>query len=172
MIKTPLSVIRVAAFCLPLALVTSCGSGSEAVQDSTININPDVWTQQTGPLNPACSKVLHYRIEVRSETGYPQVGVQMLIDSPNGFLVYEGSLTPTAAACGETIVGAIPKVPPYYATTGAMGGYDVTVVVDWIGGQDVTATAVNVFSGTSYGKTDVDFTCSDANDADAFDCPG
>ena len=157
MIKTPLSLIRVAAFCLPLALVSSCGA--ESAQGTVININPNAWNQQTVAGGSACSGVNQYRIEARSPNGVPQVGVQLLIDSPNGYLVYDGFLTPTAAACGETITGATPKVYPYYATTDSTGTYSVTVVFSWTGGQNATATAIGVYSGTSYGKTDIVFKC-------------
>lgn len=162
MIKKSLSVVRVAAFCLPLALVASCGSGSDAVQGTVINISPVSLGQPTFMDSPnpqvgsANSQIYH--IQAQSPTGWAQVGIDVTIDVPTGWRAYEG----------EHTFAELPSLTPlpntYVAKTGADGTYHVTVYYDWVGGVKGTATILSAFSGTGYGKTDITFTCTDDGD--------
>lgn len=178
MTRTPFHFAQVIAFCAPLALVTSCGKGTEAVQGTTVLINPDAWGQQTNSLNPTCHKVLYFQVSAISPTGYPQIGAAFQIDSPNAFEIYDGWV-PTSAiipfgTCGETVdkTKFAPLVQPFTATADNSGNYRLTVDYSWTGGVKAVATAVEAFSGTGYGKTDITFTCTDGNAVGtAPDCP-
>jgi hypothetical protein len=161
MIKMPLSVVRVAAFCLPLALVTSCGSSKpEAVQGTTINILPAKWSQST-TLGTSDVNFQHVTISAKSISGYPQIGVQLLIDSH--YLVYDGHPT--------SLAGLTPLTLPYIATTSPNGTYDVTVLYDWPNAISGDVTAIESWSGTAYGNAIVTYTCVDPISTDATVCP-
>jgi hypothetical protein len=182
MIKMPLSVVRVVAFCLPLALVASCGSGSgaEAVQDTTMNLDPEAIGQAT-TLGYFGSSGNVYRVEPRSPTGYPQVGVRVLIDSQ--YTVYAGHPTVVCTAVDDggtppvflgttcTAPSATPLDLPYETTTDTNGTYEVTVIYSWGVGINGTFTALQAWSGTGYGISNITFTCSDPDTDDALECP-
>lgn len=71
MIKKALTVVRVSAFCLPLALVASCGGdGSSALPGTTVSIQvpTTTWNVAFGaPLSTQNEPVL---INLKSSTGY------------------------------------------------------------------------------------------------------
>ena len=152
--KMPLSLLRVAAFCLPLGLVTSCGSGSEAVQGTVITINPSETGQPSGT---AGSGMAHYTVVARSPTGYGQSGIVIAIGSP--YLVFDGqpdySCDNAAPPVCTLFNTRLP--PPIQVTTDGAGTYDVTVLYDWTANADGTVTALDARSGTSYGIADITF---------------
>jgi hypothetical protein len=160
MIKMPISVVCVAAFCLPLALVTSCGSKSEAVQGTTINVLPAKWSQST-TLGTAGSNFQYVTISAQSKSGYPQIGVQLIVDSH--YLIFDGHPT--------DLTGLTPLTLPYVATTSPNGTYDVTVIYGWPLAISGDVTAVEAWSGTAYGNAIVTYTCVDPNSTDATVCP-
>lgn len=151
--KMTLSLFRVAAFCLPLGLVTSCGSGSEAVEGTVITINPSETTQPSGT---ASSNIAEYTVVARSPTGYGQSGIVISIGSP--YRVFDGladySCDPITLVC---TLNNTELLPPIQVTTDGAGTYDVTVLYDWAANQEGTVTALEARSGTSYGKADITF---------------
>ena len=175
MIKLPLSVVRVAAFCLPLTLVASCGSGSEAVQGTKININPisvGVTTYTTAGLTVSYV-VQEYQIELRSPSGAAQVNTKVSLASRgtmyNGFpvildanVVCTGSLVLPAECTDPTLTSAL--LPnSYEATTDSTGTVRVKLIFAFFSGSKGTATVLEAFSGTGYGKTDVVLTCAEGS---------
>ena len=190
MIKLPLSVVRVAAFCLPLALVASCGSGSEAVQGTKININPPS-VAVSSPTKLALTVVYivqSYQIELRSPSGAAQVNTKVslvsrgtiysgLPDIQNANVVCTGNSTPPAgpgdpplapAECTDPNFASTRLPNSYVATTDSAGHVQVTMIFAFFSGDDGTVTILEAFSGSSYGKTDVVLTCQDAG---ASTCP-
>ena len=172
MIKMPLSAVRVAAFCLPLALVASCGSSdSESIQGTVINIDPPSTAEITldiegvDPQGLGASQV--FRIEARSPTGYSQVGVKILLRS--GYTVYEGhppvvcTVTivgpPSATAC--TAPGATPLDLSQPVTTGPNGTYEVTVVYSISPFVTGDIGLIEAFSGTGYNFAKAVVKCGD-----------
>ena len=155
MIKTPLSLIRVAAFCLPLALVASCGS--EAVQNSTIVISPVDVLVLIGPTSPAGDATIIqdiYTIQVRSPSGNAQVGTEILIDS--SALLYD-----VDSSSGTAVFTLAPTVNgTYRVRTNSNGVYTIAVSYTISGGPSRGVTIFEVFSGTAYGKTDAIARCS------------
>lgn len=173
MIKMPVSAIRVAVFCLPLALVASCGSGTEAVQGTKINISP----VSVGSIDTVIAAavplyfVQEYQIELRSPNGYAQTGTSVTIVSSgllyDGFVIIDptavtctGSTT-TPAACTNTGQTPVPSV--YQTTTDGTGIVRVTLLFPFYSGSDGTVTVLEAFSGSAYGKTDAVFKCVDAS---------
>ncbi len=156
MIKMPLSIIRVAALCLPLALVASCGTESEAVQGTVVNIDPPAVGQQV-PANGTSSIVDEiFTIEAMSPSGYPQVGVQMIVSSPGVLSDVDKSsgtavITPKGAA-GET----------YIVTTDSNGVYTVAVSFTSGVGADGDVTILSAWSGTGYNRVNITYECFDA----------
>lgn len=151
MIKMPLSVIRVAAFCLPLALVASCGSGSEAVQGTTINFNPDAIGQTTTNVSGAALAQELITIELRSKTGYPQIGAQLTIVTSGTLYTADTSTSPPAYTL----------VPSTYTTTTNNNGV-VTVAIDFAVGPSTTGTitVISAISGTAHNRMNVTYTCA------------
>lgn len=176
------SVFHIAAVCLPLTLITSCGAGStEAVQGTTINIDPSAPGQAT-TLGFFGSNSSIFRIEARSPSGTPQINVGILIDSQ--YTVYAGHPTVDCVAVFDSAVppnflgntctapGATPLTVPYETTTGQNGTYEVTVIYSWgSGGISGSFTAVQAWSGTGYGASNITFTCADPDTATAPACP-
>ena len=157
MIKKSLSVVRVAAFCLPLVLVASCGTGSEAVQGSTVVFSPVDVTVPVGPTSPAGDATIIqdiYTIQLRAPNGSPQVGTEILIDS--GALLYD-----VDSSSGTAVFTLAPTVNgTYRVKTNASGTYTIAVSYTVLGGASRNITIIEVFSGTAYGKTDAIVKCS------------
>ena len=157
MIKKALTVVRVSAFCLPLALVASCGSGSEAVQGSTVVFSPVDVNVLVGPTSPAGDSTIIqdiYTIQLRSPSGYPQIGTEMLIDSGATLYDVSGSGTTAVFTLAPTVNGT------YRVTTDSNGTYTIAVSYTVSGGPSRNVTIIEVFSGTAYGKTDAIVKCS------------
>lgn len=157
MIKLSLSVVRVAAFCVPLVLVASCGSGSgaQAVQGSKIVISPDATAQTVIVGNTGVITTKPYTITLLSPTGYPEIGVDLLISSP-GFLYFaDTSVDPVTFAP----LGAMGS--SHTVTTDGSGKY--TVAVSYTSGTTPKGdvTILNVWSGTSYNRVNITYTCQD-----------
>lgn len=169
-----MSAIRVAVFCLLSALVVSCGStGTEAIQGTIINIDPPGAGQAT-TAGVAGTNYIRYRVEARSPSGYPQLGVDVTIDSQ--YIVYAGRPVMDCSSNPCTAAGATPLALPYTTTTGQNGYVEVTVVYRWNIPPVVSVkgdfTAIQAFSGTGYGNSNITFSCSDPNaTGTAPDCP-
>lgn len=150
MIKASLSVVRVAAFCLSLALVASCGG--EANPGTSIRISPSGVAQ--GGTATAGNGFVYFEIAAIAPGGIAQVGAKLSITSP--YLVYAGQFTcdPITLLCTPT---GPPLTPPIEGTTDSGGTYGVTVLYDWSANATGAVTALGVFSGTSYGKVDITF---------------
>lgn len=174
--KKTLTGVRVVVFYLPLMLITSCGSGGpEAVQNTVINIDPS--NLGTIGLSVEYYDSVDYsqvmRIEARSPTGYPQQGVNLLIDS--AFLVYEGHPTVTCSVTqaydpgppvvGEistcTAPGATPLESPFTVTTGQNGYYEVTVIYSVSPFFTGDIGALQAWSGTGYNSASFTSECLD-----------
>lgn len=155
MIKKTLTVVRVVAFCLPLALVASCGS--EAVQNSTIVISPVDVLVLIGPTSPAGDATIIqdiYTIQVRAPNGIAQVDTEILIDS--GALLYD-----VDSSSGVAIFTLAPTVNgTYRVRTNSNGVYTIAASHTVSGGASRNVTIFEVFSGTAYGKTDAIARCS------------
>jgi hypothetical protein len=156
MIKTPLSWVRVAVCCLPLALVASCGSETEAVQGTAINMDPPTIAQDV-PANGQSTIINEVvTIEARTPTGAPQIGIQLMIDSlgtlsrvdKSGNLV---TFTPMGAA-GTA----------YLVTTDNNGVFTVAVTFTSPGtGADGEVTILSAWSGTGYNRLNITYSCFD-----------
>jgi hypothetical protein len=168
MTKMPVSVLRVATFCLPLVLIASCGSGSEAVQGTVMTFTPAKLGQAT-TLGTSGSNGQVFRIAATSPTGYPQLGVKILIDSQ--YEVYAGR--PTVVCVGNTCnaSGATPLPLPYETTTDTNGTYEVTVIYSWGTAINGDFTAVEAWSGTGYGNATITYKCTDPDTTAPPDCP-
>lgn len=149
--KKSLSAARIAAFCLPLVLVASCGP--EAVQGTSVLFDPPAVAQTTTPTTSASLTRHLFTIELKSPTGYAQINTELLIDLPSGGTLYtvDTSTTPptyTAVAF------------PYLTTTNSNGVR--TVAIDFTSplGANGDITVISAFSGTGYGRVNVTYTCS------------
>jgi len=149
MTKKPFSLARVIALCAPLALVTSCGS-NEAVQGSTININPAGLAQTTSPTTTASLVQELFTIEIRSPSGDAQIGTQLTIDTPGALYVVDTSTSPPIYT----------PVPATYTTTTNTNGV-VTLAVDFTSPIAATGdiTVLSAHSGTAYNRANVTYTC-------------
>jgi len=163
MIETTLSRIRVAALCLPLALVASCGSsGTEAVQGTTVVISPQaIGVPVTESLGSALVAQL-YDIQLRSPSGGAQIDVQMTIDSDGTVYEVDKSTTPFTL---------ILRNPPYLTTTGSTGVETVAVDFAVPAAFSGEITVLEVYSGTAYGRTNVVVTCTDSDSTTPPACP-
>jgi hypothetical protein len=153
MIKKSLSVARVAAFCLPLALLASCGSSwPEGVQGTEININPAAIGQSTTTTTGASLVLELFTIELRSPTGYPQISTQLTIDTPG--TLYIVGINP----------GGSPTYTPVTATYTTITNDNgvVTVAVDFSvpPRTEGDITVISARSGTAYNRTNVTYTCT------------
>lgn len=170
MIKMP-SVVRNTVFCIPLAMVASCGSGTEAIQGTRVNINPaSVAVSSVADATPATLYIVQtYQIELRSPNGYAQTGTQVTIVSSG--LLYDGFVVidPTAVSCSTTLpappactnTGQTAVSSVYETTTDGTGTVRVTLLYPFYSGSDGTVTVLEAFSGSGYGKSDIVFTCLD-----------
>lgn len=158
MIKTPLSVVRVAAFCLPLALVASCGSESGAPANSTITVSPDEvsWKVNAGP---GCAGTefhdTYFTIAVKNPSGAPLSGVDIRVSldlAPGTYVTYPTMLL------FDTSDGVTYNVPitayPYFTTTNSVGAKMLMVRYELDAGC-IYAGNLNVFSGTSFGSANI-----------------
>ena len=167
MIKKAFTVVRVAAFCLPLALVSSCG-GSEGVQGSTVVFSPADVGVLVGPTSPVGDATVIqdiYTIQLRSPSGYPQTDTEMLIVS--GATLYD-----VDSSSGTVVFTLAPTVNgTYRVRTNSNGVYTIAVSYIVGGGASRSATIMEVFSGTAYGKTDAIIRCVDPDPANPPACP-
>jgi hypothetical protein len=173
MIKMPFSVVRVAALCVPLMLVASCGSGTESVPGTVIHVSP-VTVGVTSAATAALT-VLYiiqpYQIELRSPSGYPQVDTKVTIVNRGTLydefaIINPATVTCTGgpgvdAVCTDTALTPLPSV--YETTTDSTGTVRVMMLYAFYSGIDGTVTDLEAFSGPSYGKTDIVFTCVDGS---------
>lgn len=187
MIKMPLSIVRIAVFCLPLALVASCGGsgGPEGVQATIIDFDPDGLAEVTPDIESidslGASQI--FRIEARSPTGYPQIGVDLYLSSD--FTVYagrppvtcvetqayDGTTTPRT---GQITTCSAPGASPLDLTkpvkTGPNGTYELTVVYSVSPFVTGDITVIEAFSGTGYNFASAKVACGDAVDPGDYEC--
>ena len=167
MMKLPLSVVRVAALCLPLALVASCGSGSEAVQATKINISPISVAVTSDARLVALVRYFTqaYQIELRSPSGAAQINTKVTLVSRGTIYNEFAIINPATVTCTGTAVctdSALTPLPSVYeTTTDSTGTVRVMMLYGFFSGIDGTVTDLEAFSGTGYGKTDIVFTCVD-----------
>lgn len=156
MIKTLLSVVRVAAFCLPLALVASCGtSDSQAVQGTVVNMDPNAVAQDV-PANGTSSIVNEeFTIELKTPTGYPQIGITLLVGSPGVLSAVDTSVSPVT----YTPMG--PAGSTYVVSTDGNGTYRVAVSYTSPVAADGEVTILSAWSGTGYNRVNITYTCFD-----------
>jgi len=181
MIKLPLSTIRAAALCLPLTLLASCGSGTEAVPGSVLTINPVsvtvAATQLDSPPTPVYYTTQAYQLTLKSPSGYPQVGVEATILIKAPALIYKdnividpanvvcvGNNDPmsgpfVAPQCVDTTLIPLPSV--YKAKSDSSGNIRVTMIYAFFGGEAGTDSPLEIISGSNFGKTDVVLACAD-----------
>jgi hypothetical protein len=150
MTKPSLSIARALAFCLPLALIGSCGAPTGA----KITFTPSATTITTG--GPIDYGFNNYRITVLAANGIPLAGVKLTIIGAGD--LYEGiilAMDCTADPCvplsGQPALGQ-----PYEATTDSNGIYDLTVAFPF-GTAGSTITTVEAFSGNAYGNVDITY---------------
>lgn len=166
---------RVLAICLPLLLAASCGgSGApEGVQNSTINFDPPSLGTVTLDIETITSEDAFqvFRIEVRSPTGYPQIGVDVLLSS--GFTVYAGHPSVSCTGSGGTCTVA-PGVTPLNLSepvkTGPNGTFEATVVFTMSPFVTGDIKLIEAFSGTGYRSATVSVECGDSQDPGLFEC--
>jgi hypothetical protein len=163
MISTPLSWVRVAACCLALALVASCGhSGTEAVQGTTVTISPAViGVPVTESIGNALVQQL-YDIQLKAPNGQAQINVQFTIDTAGTVYEVDKSTTPFTL---------IPHTPPYLTKTGSTGVETVAIDFAVPAAFSGDITVLEVFSGTAYGESHVSVTCTDSDSAVPPACP-
>ena len=95
MMKTPLSIVRVAALCVPLVLVASCGGdGSSALPGSTVSIQvPETtWNVPYGALLSTQNEPV--LISLKSSTGYQLGGSDIHISLDLSPASYSGTTPP------------------------------------------------------------------------------
>lgn len=153
MIENALLVVRVAVIFLSLTLVTSCGSGSQAVQGTTLTFNPSEENQTTTPTTSASLVQQVYTITLRSPTGYPQIGATIVVDAPSGGTLYVVDTTGTTTTFTQVQY-------PHTATTDGNGVYTVALSFTSPVAANTAITVLEAFSGTAYNRTNVNYTCS------------
>jgi len=152
--------------------VASCGAGSEAVQDTVININPaslGVDSSPTGIPTDVAYVVQTYQVELRSPSGYPQIGTNVTITNRGTLLCRCRYNRPLNVLCtGDYSIGQsavctdITKTPlpsTYVATTDSTGSVRFTMLFAFFPGSDGTVTDIEAYSGTGYDKSDIVFKC-------------
>lgn len=173
MIKTPLSVVRVAAFCLPLALVASCGSGSEAVQGTSVKFYPaELGSIQLDIESAGAYQFMQtFRVELRSPSGYPQIGAEVTIESPHALYLEANAVTcdPLTSVCTIT-PGATPLPHPYVTTTDSNGTAQVTVLFNLYSNQTGDVSIIQAWSGTGYNAVSIPVTCGDSDTTNTIEC--
>ena len=158
MIKTPLTVVRVAAFCLPLALVASCGSETGAPANSTITVSPDEvpWKVDAGA---GCAGTdfhdTYFDIVVKnpSSATLARVDIRVSLDlAPGTYVTY-----PTMRLF-DTSDGTTYNVPittyPYFTVTDSFGAKTLMVRYELDAGC-IYAGNLNVSSGSSFGSANI-----------------
>ena len=162
MIKIPLAVVRVAAFCLPLGLLASCGSDSQAVQGTVINFDPPAIGQTTTDVAGISLVEQLFTIELRSPTGLAQINVDLIIDAPSGGTLF-------AVDTSTVPFTLTPVNPPFLTKTNSNGTY--TAALSFAVGVAFTGTVtvIEAFSGTAYNRANVTYVCTET--AAAAVCP-
>jgi hypothetical protein len=164
MIKMPLSVVRVAAFCLPLTLVASCGSESGAPANSTITVSPDevIWAVTLSTCDNSVLQDTYFNIVVKDPSGALMIGTDISVSL---------ALTPGTLIVPPPPVGFPPlmylyddldgdglylnpvTVFPYYTKTGNFGSKMLRVQYDLSG--CTYGGNLDVHSGSAYGSANI-----------------
>jgi len=160
MIKVPLSVVRVAAFCLPLALVASCGTDSggytapPAPPGSTITVSPELveWEVGAGACTNTVMQDTFFNILVQSPNSAPMTGVGIavsLVLAPGTFIPPPQVMYLYDDLDGDGLYTNLITVFPHYTQTGGTGTKMLRVQYD-LGGCEYGGN-LDVFSGSGYG---------------------
>lgn len=173
MIKMSLSFVRIVVFYSGLALVASCGSSQpEAVQDTVINFLPSSLGEITLDIESSGAYQFSqiFSVELRSPTGYPQIGVELTINSPH--TVYLG--TP-AIVCDELTSTCTPPADaplslPYTVVTGSNGTAIFTVQYNLFSNQTGDVGIIEARSGTSYNSVSIPVSCGDSDTSNTLEC--
>jgi hypothetical protein len=144
MIKMPLSVVRVAAFCLPLALVASCGgSDDNAPNGGTITSSPSGYTSTVIFNNVGgvfAGGPYSFTISLKTASGVPVTNTAIYVIAPQD----PPSMVPTQIWVTDTSTGVtsgpITIVAPYPVDTDAAGTIQIQV-------------SIPVYEGADYGET-------------------
>lgn len=163
MIKMPLLVLRVAAFCLPLGLLIGCGTESSetggnnappAPPGSTITVNPaDIpWTVGAGVCDNTVMQDSFFNIVVRSPNGVPLSGVGLSVS----LVLAPGTFVPPLQVMylfddfdeDGDFTDPITTYPHYVRTRNA--GTKMLMVRYDLGGCEYGGN-LDVYSGTAYG---------------------
>lgn len=160
MINTTLSRLRVAAFCLPLTLVASCGTESgghvapPAPTGSNLVVNPEEvpWEVGAGICTNTVMQDSYFNIQVRNSSGVAltNVGVALnLVLSPGTFIPPLQIMYLFDDLDGDGLFTDPITVFPHYVSTGGAGTKMVMVRYD-LGGCEFGGN-LDAFSGTAYG---------------------
>jgi len=170
MIKTPLSLIRAVAFCLPLALVTSCGSGSgsptpgapEAPTGSTLTVSPDAvpWDIGSSPCDYSVLQDTYFNIVARDPNGaaLAGIGLRVSLALAPGTVIFTPPYTPMFLyddLDGDGFYTDLITSFPHYTTTGGSGTKLLRVQYDL---SCAYAGNLDVFSGPAYGTANISVT--------------
>lgn len=164
MIKIPLTLVRIMVFSLPMGLVTSCGSGSEAVQGTTIFINPPAVgvpvTESLG--NFLDHRTRLYDVELRAPSGNAQISTLVTLRTEGVLYEVDKSTVPFTYT---------PRPTPYLASISNNGVYTVAIDFTIPAAFSGEITVLEASSGTAYGRTNAVVTCTDSNPAVPPVCP-
>jgi hypothetical protein len=143
MIKLPLSVVRVAALCLPMMLVASCGSGDNAPNGGTIISSPTGYTVSvpyTGAGTIFQSSPFSFTISLKTASGAPvsDTAVYVIASLDPTFSV-PTQIYVTDTSTGIT-TGPITITAPYPVYTDVAGAIQIGV-------------SIPLYSDSSYGDT-------------------
>lgn len=163
MTKLPLLVLRVAAYCVSLALLSGCGSASSetggntappAPTGSTITVNPNdiPWTAGPGICDNTVMQDSYFNIVVRSPNGVPLSGVGLSVS----LVLAPGTFIPPLQVMylyddldeDGYFTDLITSYPHYVQTRGA--GTKMLMVRYDLGGCEYGGN-LDVYSGTAYG---------------------
>jgi hypothetical protein len=159
--KKPQSVVSVAAFCLPLLLVASCGSEQGAPPGSTVTVSPDEvpWAVTLAACDNSVMQDTYFNIVVKSPSGAPLTGVDIRVSlalAPGTFVVPAPSVPVMYLyddLDGDDIYTDLITVFPHFTNTGSSGTKMLRVQYDLTG--CTYAGNLDVFSGSSYGTAHI-----------------
>ncbi len=158
MIKTPLSIIRAAACCLPLALLASCGAEQGAAPGSTVKVTPEKVDWTVGPPVGCPGTDFHdtyFDISVKNPGGAPAAGVDVSVtlDLAPGTYVTTPVMLLFDSSDGSTYNIPITAYP-YFTVTNGAGVKKLMVRYELIGGCTYAGN-LNAYSGSSFGSANI-----------------
>jgi len=165
MINNPLPWLRIMTFCLPLALVASCGGGGTgqgpvAAPGSKITVTPEKvdWTVGTAVGCPGTDfHDTYFDIFVKSPSGSPASNVEVRVSldlAPGTYITTPVMYLYDTADDGITYNVLVTSYP-YYTTTNNVGVKTLMVRYELIAGCTYAGN-LNVYSGSAYGVANID----------------